>query len=556
MLEQTKLLIENIRSSVIGEGLLYHTWVGLRPMIYADYTASGRSLTFIEDYIRDHVLPFYANTHSESSATGRQSTLYREQARDIIKKSLNADENYAVIFSGSGATAAINKMINILGIKVPVELNEKYKISDQIEENDRPVIFIGPYEHHSNELTWRETIADVVAIPLDDEGGIDIDFLQKSLIEYESRKLKIGSFSAASNVTGMLSDVPKISKILHQHGALSFWDYAAAAPYVPIDVKGAENEDTSLDALFISPHKFIGGPGTPGLLVVKKELLKNSVPSLPGGGTVSYVSANEHVYIPAGEHREEGGTPGIVEAIRAGLVFQLKDAVGAKIIKQLEHAMIVRAIERWSDNPNIQILGNLEAPRTSIISFQIMWKNKPLHFDFVVALLNDLFGIQVRGGCSCAGPYGHELLEVSPTFSHNIKEALERGNTILKVGWVRLNFNYFISEETFEYLLSAIEIIAEHGWKMHNLYIYDGDRQIWRIKDNHKIENRDLNEISYDDGYISTSKPEMRGRCLPLSDYLEKAVAIMNMAKEAPRPEEHNYSKEIENLRWFSLPEK
>lgn len=553
--EQTKLLLENIRSSVIGEGKLYHTWVGLRPMIYADYTASGRGLAFIEDYIQKHVLPFYANTHTESSATGFQSTSFREQARSIIKKSLNADDNYAVIFSGTGATAAINKMINILGIKIPVKLNDKYGFCKSIKDDDRPVIFIGPYEHHSNELPWRETIADVVAIPLDEDGGIDTDKLQQSLLKYKSRKLKIGSFSAASNVTGMLSDVKKIAKILHENDALSFWDYAAAAPYVPINVQGDVGEDNSLDAIFISPHKFIGGPGTPGLLVVKNELLQNTVPSLPGGGTVSYVSANEHTYIPAGEHREEGGTPGIVEAIRAGLVFQLKDAVGAATIKELEEDKVVRAIERWSKNPNIQILGNLEAPRTSIVSFLIKWKDKPLHFDFVVALLNDLFGIQVRGGCSCAGPYGHELLEVSPAFSQDIKKTLEMGNTILKVGWVRLNFNYFIDEDTFEYLLSAVEIIAEHGWKMHNLYIYDKCRQAWRVKDNHQLKISDLNDISYDDGFFSVSPPEMGGCCLPLSDYLEKAVSIMTLAEEAPPPKEHKLANDLECLRWFSLPD-
>jgi len=361
-------LIETIRSSIVGGDEAFTGPFGVRRMTYADYTASGRSLAFIEDYIRHEVLTKYANTHSETSGTGLQTTAFREQARAIIKRAVKAGEDDALIFCGSGATAAVQHLIGILNLRLPNDLDDRYGLSEHIPREERPVVFIGPYEHHSNELPWKESIADVVVIDEDRNGGIDLTQLRKGLSRYAERPLKIGSFSAASNVTGILTDVDAVADLLHEHGALSFWDYAAAAPYVDIAMDDAAGRK---DAIFLSPHKFIGGPGSPGVLLVKKKLCENKVPVHPGGGTVVWVSYREHRYLGDVEHREEGGTPDIIGSIRAGLVFQLKDAVGAEVIHQREEVFVRRAVQRWRAHPNLMILGNHERRRISIVSFMI-----------------------------------------------------------------------------------------------------------------------------------------------------------------------------------------
>ncbi|HET6214288.1 MAG TPA: aminotransferase class V-fold PLP-dependent enzyme, partial [Micromonosporaceae bacterium] len=419
----------------------------------------------------------------------------------------------------------------------------------------------------SNELPWRESIADVVVIPEDPDGHIDAGRLAEELDRYADRPLKIGSFSAASNVTGIVSDTHGISDLLHRHGALSFWDFAAAAPYVDIQMYGrcTKHPKAYKDAIFISPHKFVGGPGTPGVLVVRKELLRNRVPTVPGGGTVDYVNTMEHHYLADPIHREEGGTPAIVESIRAGLVFQLKDAVGTDVIRAQEEDFLRRAIDSWRQDPAIDILGNLDAERLSIVSFVVRRPTgRYLHHNFVVAILNDLFGIQSRGGCSCAGPYGHRLLGIDLDRSHRFEQEVLAGCEGIKPGWVRVSFNYFISEPVFQYIVDAVHLAASEGWKLLPDYRFEPRTGLWRHRLGLVEPPLRLTKLRYDaTGKLrwsggSGSPHHERAPEEALEDYLEEAREIFAKLDERQCPDGTagaSISPHFEELRWFELPD-
>lgn len=547
-------LIERIRSSVIGEDEAVMGPFGSRRVTYADYTASGRALSFIEDYIREVVLPLYANTHTESSGTGLQTTRFREEARGIIRAALGAGEEHAIVFCGSGSTAAINRMVDVLNLRIPADLDDRYHLSEMIPPPQRPVVFIGPYEHHSNELPWRESIADVVVIHEDHDGHIDQRQLEDELARHRDRPLKIGSFSAASNVTGIISDWRAISVLLHRYGALSFWDFAAAAPYMKITMGSASGgpDEPYLDAVFISPHKFIGGPGTPGVLAARRDLFHNRVPGMPGGGTVAYVNPTEHVYLTDVEHREEGGTPAIVDSIRAGLVFQLKEEVGVAEIRRREESFIRRAIARWRRQPDLEVLGNLDLDRLSIVSFVVKHQGRYLHHNYVVALLNDLFGIQSRGGCSCAGPYGHRLLGIDLEKSHEFEREINLGCEGIKPGWVRVNFNYFISEPVFEFILEAVDLVAAEGWRLLPEYCFNAFTGLWSHMGGAPEPPLSLHDISYSDASVPRSAHRHREPESALPRYLEEARRILSAPRRTPEPVE--LSADFEHLRWFWLP--
>ena len=475
----------SVRAQVIGEGVVIQTPYGPRRMAYVDHAASGRAFAPIEAFITTCAIPFYGNVHTETSLVGAQTNAFREEARRTIHEAAGGGPEDVVIFTGSGTTGAVAKLIACLGLMLPCKLDDLYGLAGLIPANERPVVFVGPYEHHSNELPWRESIAEVVVVAACHETGVDLDDLEAKLIAYADRPLKIGSFSAASNVTGTLTDVRALARLLHNHGALAFFDYAAAGPVVDVEMNPADPLAYK-DAVFLSTHKFVGGPGTPGVLIAKKHLFDNRVPAVPGGGTVSYASPRKHWYLEDVEHREEGGTPDIVGAIRAGLCWQLKQmartgaTLGTNALVQHELAVAQQVIAAWRAEPNLVLLGDLDAPRLSTVSFMVRCGSRALHHGYVVALLNDLFGIQARGGCSCAAPFGHRLLGLDDAAAAQLEPWIQAGWNGVRPGWTRVSFGWYESEATVAFVVEAVRFVAREGWRFLPDYTFDAREATWR----------------------------------------------------------------------------
>ncbi|KAG2377967.1 hypothetical protein C9374_008589 [Naegleria lovaniensis] len=579
-LRQKTSLIQTIHDSIIGDDEVFKSPFGYRKITYCDYTASGRSLSFLEEFMKKQVMTMYANTHTTSSITGLQSTLFRHEARYIVRNALNCGKKDVLIFTGSGSTSAVNKLVHLLGLQKGGDMNlllekrkweKEFNIKNNLLEDNfrqpqtnspfpsdndqfyddyyniengadidelRPVVFVGPMEHHSNILPWRESCCHIVPIKLyiPTTGSTatrnevaDLEDLENKLKHFKNGKRQlIGVFSAASNVTGVLEpNVNKISILMHKYGGYVVWDYAAAAPYVKMDMNprgvSTENldhtfgkiteeipdEDKPLcykDALVFSPHKFVGGPGTPGVLVVKKHMFKNKIPENPGGGTVFFVTDRDHHYVKKSYEREEGGTPEILGSVRCGLVFQLRQAVGTQLISQIETDFTNRAFNEFKSVKNLVILGHGQnTPRLPIFSFLIRHHNSFLPSTFVSILLNDLFGIQTRSGCACAGPFAHFLFGLKYSESKNLENVLlsDDDYEFLRPGFVRLNFNYFMDEDTFVYITKSVKFVAEHGYKFLPYYYFYPETGEWLHNQNRKFPTRRwLQNISYKNGKL------------------------------------------------------
>ena len=464
------------REQIVGNGQTFQSPYGIKQIIYTDWTASGRLYRPIEEKMLNDFGPFVANTHTETSFTGAVMTHAYHKAKDIIKKHVNAASCDVLILSGTGMTSAINKFQRILGLRIPDVLRNNMN-----PVTNRPVVFISHMEHHSNQTSWLETFADVVVIPYDETGLIDYHALEELFQQYSDRTLKIASVTACSNVTGVRTDYHRIAKIAHENNGLCFVDFACSAPYVDIDMH--PNDDESLDAIFFSPHKFLGGPGTQGVLIFNKKLYKNLVPDNPGGGTVTFTNPwGKHDYISDIETREDGGTPGFLQTIKAALSIRLKEEMSVKAILEREHELNKIIFNELEQIPNLHILASQHKDRMGIFSFYI----DDVHFNLVVKLLNDRFGIQTRGGCSCAGTYGHFLLNIDNKTSDEIEKDILDGKFMTRPGWVRMSIHPTTTDAEIHYVCDSIKAVAE----------------------NHKIWGKDYKYITELNDFVHLTEPK------------------------------------------------
>ncbi len=462
---ELELYFQQFRKNIIGIDQEFESPFGKKKIIYTDWTASGRLYRPIEEKMINQFGPFVANTHTETTVSGTAMTIAYHEAKHIIKKHVNATEDDILINTGTGMTGVVNKFQRILGLKIPENLKQYTSIPKEI----KPIVFISHMEHHSNQTSWLETTADVVLIPADKNGLFSIENLKILLEKYQDRSFKIASITSCSNVTGIKTPYHEVAKLMHQNNGLCFVDFACSGPYVPINMH-PQDPESYLDAIFFSPHKFLGGPGTSGVLIFNKNLYKNSIPDCPGGGTVSWTNPwGEHKYIDNIEDREDGGTPGFLQVIKTALAIQLKEKMGVANILKREHELVEYVFEALNPNPNVVILAQEHQDRLGVISFYV----KDLHFNLGVKMLNDKFGIQTRGGCSCAGTYGHYLLHVDQETSNNLVCQITSGDLINKPGWIRMSIHPTTTTQEIEFVCQSINDLANHHQEWEKDYQYN-----------------------------------------------------------------------------------
>jgi len=550
--------LDIIRNEIIGNDLAFDTPFGKRHLLYVDYTASGRAVKSIENKIQN-ILNSYGNTHTEDDYSGKYLTQLLKQAEEKIKKIINAGDNGKIIMVGSGATGALKKLQEIIGVYIPpltkeriynsIEKCNKSQSNEIISnmEKCRPVVFIGPYEHHTNELMWRESFAEVVVINLDDSGMIDLKDLKQKISnpKYDDRK-KIGSFSAGSNVTGIRTSVYEIAKICHKFDTIVFFDYAAVAPYIKIDMN--KDNESYFDAIFFSPHKFLGGPGTCGVLVFNEKIYRKDLPpTTAGGGTVVYVGFESHDFDKNIETREKAGTPPILQAIKAALVMDLKEKIGTDIIEDIEIKYSKFFVEKLKKIKNVEIIGEISSDRRiPIVSFNINHKDRILHPKFVAKLLNDLFGIQSRAGCSCAGPYGHILLNIDHITSTKYRNLIVKGCEGIKPGWVRMNIHYTLKKEDIIYIVNAIKFISSFGYLFLTKYDFDMKTGEWR-----HIEFKDFNPNFSIENEFLADKINLTNLKNIRNSYFYDAEKIAIKLKKHFKNSFNQDEEEIEDLKYF-----
>ena len=478
------------RQHIIGIDQVFETPFGQQKIIYADWTASGRLYGPIEDFLSEVAGPFVGNTHTETTVTGSCMTQAYHQAKQLIKKHVGAKDEHVLISSNSGMTGVVNKFQRILGLKI----HERFQPYLQLPEEERPVIFVSHMEHHSNQTSWLETIADVEIIQPDAAGRVDLDHFRELLKKYKNRKTKIAAVTSCSNVTGIFTPYHQIAKMIHQEGGLCFVDFACSAPYIEINMC-PENELEYLDAIYFSPHKFLGGPGSTGILIFDSKLYKNKIPDNPGGGTVDWTNPwGEHKYHEEIEAREDGGTPAFLQTIKVALSILLKEEMGVDNILKREEEILEIIWPALKTIPNLHLLADNISDRLGVFSFYI----DDLHYNLGVRLLNDRYGIQVRGGCSCAGTYGHYLLDVSYEKSHNITGRISLGDLSHKPGWIRMSVHPTMTNKEAHYLVDAIRELSENHQKWATEYSYDLQTNEYYREGNGVLSEDKMTEMWYE----------------------------------------------------------
>lgn len=618
-------LTKSIAENLVGFDALIDGPFEPHRQTYLDYAASGKAVKFIEDYIANEVLPVYSNTHTSSSFTGIQTSCFREEARGIIRDTYRCTDNDVILFAGNGCTGAVNTFVRILGIErkqpaygtytpllhckfpgCPLSFNDPgdlrlhqrthtdgdasswttdvststgRQVRPVSDDSTRPIIFIGPFEHHSNILPWREADVDFVQLGVNAEGGVDLDELRALLRRFKSRPMRLVSLSHVSNVTGLVTAMSPVNQLVHEEGGLICWDCATACAHeAPSMNNTSVNPRDYCDALFFSPHKMVGGVGCPGLLILKKKLLLNERPNLPGGGTIFFVDAQTHRYTQVLTEREEGGTPNIVGAIRLGLVLHMHNQLGWAWIRQREQAYLDETLRVFREHPNIVVLGDDNAqPKAPVLSFLIKFHGRYLHWNFVSMLLSDLFGIQTRSGCVCAGPYSMRLLGIDEAKAHILDQILLDKNEIFRPGYTRLSLSFVLTPEEVRFLQRAVVFVSEFGWEFLPEYVFYEDTAEWRHRSiqNKKPFRRWLNDVSFLDGSLRYAPKAKQVPALaadaaslqPLLDsYLRAAEPQLRKAEAAMRAPGYVVSEytagnvknarsaQVEAYRWYVTP--